>query len=343
MSSALAYHIDRACASITVVLRDVCTRYPTDSTSSEGGQTRELSNSSTVAGSMQEEQFGAIFRALARAYSTLLFGVTRLEAVESEKTALGSVLYSMVHMYDNVLELIAEDAARVYRASKRSSARVQLHQVPGKDDNRTNGHTIPRALADFLTAAASALDPGSASHQDLFEGFLFVLVDRLGKGLYLFTFGRPRANNTEEDLLPSEDITLCNEAKEIAQIEAPHLLGVLERVMGIVAQHLSDHSAAKGPRSSAQPSCVGEGSISARDVVLSQFAKSRLQQTLVSAVFGLQKEGDENFSKALKMPGKPSTFTKPPTVEEQDIPSWYTKELWRLLGWEILANESDWE
>lgn len=350
MPSALAYYVNRASTSITAVLQGVCAQYLTvldKSISPEARKTRESSRSAALRESMQEENFSAVFRAVASAYSSLLFGVTRFPAVESEKRVLGSMLYSIIHMYDNVLSLISWDPTRICNSSESFSPLDPSDRRSSEAGILTKSRKVSKAIADFLNAAISALDPKSAPHRELLEGFMFVLVDRLGKNLYLFTFGRLRRNTIEEDLSPNEGSTLTDKAKEIARIEAPHLLSILERAICMASQNFADASAtinskSMNSRPSAQFRYVSKEPISTRKHMLSEQAQNRLQQTLVNAVFGPQEEGDENFSECLRLPGQPSTFTQPPTIEERDIPDWYTKELWGLLGWDILASESDW-
>ncbi|KAK4977471.1 hypothetical protein LTR28_006736 [Elasticomyces elasticus] len=55
-------------------------------------------------------------------------------------------------------------------------------------------------LANFLVTLIDSLNPAIAAHRQLFEGFLFVLMQSLGKRLYLFSFGYERSATIEDEI-----------------------------------------------------------------------------------------------------------------------------------------------
>ncbi|KAI9687942.1 MAG: hypothetical protein M1822_002024 [Bathelium mastoideum] len=295
----------------------------------------------------QEDRISATLTAVTRAYSSLIFGVSRLTSTEGERSIHGSVIYSTVRMFKDILLLISDDAVRPHQHSSlcsienRATRRSRNHIKAIRDNN------MPNAIASFLTTALSALDSGSPSHREVFEGYLFVLLDRLGKILYLFTFGRSRAATIEEDLVDAN--LLDNDTiKEHAQVEASYLLKILERALDLGAQHLNDPSTSVGTatvgfKSSTKPTAAASRLPCPKKSVLSQRAKNRLQHTLINAVFGPSKDDDDrDFSDVLRLPAQCSALAKPSKVDERDISTRFTKELWTLLGWDILAK-SDWQ
>ncbi|KAL9095350.1 MAG: hypothetical protein Q9165_002221 [Trypethelium subeluteriae] len=351
--SAIAYHLNRASTAISSLLQHVCVEFCTKFMESEvsrsGSGSRQAPNSSKslpISDLTQEKKFDGVFHIAARAYDAVLRGLTVLVAMEANKNILGTVVYNTVCMFHDILELISQVIARLDSPWERPSSQARATRSSSANRKSPWNDKIPRSLASFLTNAVIALDSDSVPHQELFEGFMFVLMDRLGKGLYLFTFGRPRADTIEDDLSPSKDSAQDNQARKLMEMEAPYLLNIFERAMSVAARHLGDPSL-KTPRRSTLPRLSkklrssGKGSINGTQPMLSMYAKERLQQTLVNAVFGPRKGNDNEFPDCLTMPVQPPAPIHPPVPEEQEIATWYTKGLWELLGWDILAKESD--
>jgi hypothetical protein len=82
------------------------------------------------------------------------------------------------------------------------------------------------------------------------------------------------------------------------------------------------------------------GSVTKANEVLSMpllsSVKTKLQNTLLKAVFG---QDDPLFSDSLVQPVKPAEDRCPHSQTlDKPVSEWFTQEVWRLLGWEILAN-----
>ncbi|KAF2236227.1 hypothetical protein EV356DRAFT_531162 [Viridothelium virens] len=347
--SATAYHLNRASASINSLLQHLCDECCVGlevSKTPGSRQARKPSKSPTFSDSTQEDKFDAVFHAAARAYNLVLRGLTELAAMEPDKSILGAVVYNTAHMFHGILNLISQVIARLDSPWESPPSQARATRRSSSNKRSPWNDKIPRSLSNFLTHAVMALDPDSVSHRELFEGFMFALLDRLGKGLYLFTFGRLRADTIEDDLSPSKDSAQDKKFRKVMEMEAPYLLNIFERAMSVAARHLGDPSLATPRRStisrpSKKPGSTGKESITRTQPILSMYAKERLQQTLVNAIFGPQKDTDKDFSDCLKIPGKPPALVHPPVLGEQEVSTWYTRELWKLLGWDILAKESD--
>ena len=336
--SALAYHLNQASASIASVLQNLCKKYH----HCLGETERRLSPSNPTT----DDKLGSIFRAVARTYSSVIFGIARLRSIGCDRAVRASVVHDTVHMYDIVFGLLTESTARLLPSSTMSSNKGRATRKSRNNANVSKDESIASALTNFLKAAVSALDSNSPSHRELFEGFMFVLLDRLGKRLYLLTFGKPRAQTIEEDLA-CDDTLHHDDARKLAQTEAPYLINILERAMPVGSQHLNDPSEVALSKTakwkpSRKPTKASKAGCSIGRSLLSSIAKDRLQQTLVNAVFGPQSDGDEVFDDYLRMPTETPTPVPRPKEEEQDIPTWYTKELWAMLGWDILKEKNDW-
>lgn len=76
---------------------------------------------------------------------------------------------------------------------------------------------------------------------------------------------------------------------------------------------------------------------------LSPVAKDRLQRTLVTCMYG--NKVDDEFLDVLTKPiplMRLGSLQSVARVEDKDVEEWYKKEVWRLVGWDVLAKERGW-
>jgi hypothetical protein len=78
------------------------------------------------------------------------------------------------------------------------------------------------------------------------------------------------------------------------------------------------------------------------DVPLPLRVKKKLQNTLLSAVFG----GDPMFKGSLKGPELPGEaelekLRTHESIPEKTVPDWFVQEVWALLGWDILMKKEE--
>ncbi|CEJ58641.1 hypothetical protein PMG11_07291 [Penicillium brasilianum] len=177
-----------------------------------------------------------------------------------------------------------------------------------------------QVLVDLLCKMALSLDLGQSCDQQVMEGFLHTVLDRLGKMLALFTFNDIQLpTNLNAGLRPPEGLTAMREAdmsRETAQLEAEKLISFLDRV-------LKDETLfpLAGPASSGQPH-------------FNLKVQVAMKKTLLQAVFGKE---DPLFQGGLERPETPppADCWAPPNLR-LDFTEWFAGELWRLIGWEIL-------
>jgi hypothetical protein len=50
---------------------------------------------------------------------------------------------------------------------------------------------------------------------------------------------------------------------------------------------------------------------------------------------------DDELSDVLRKPGRIGPMPKFSKIEENDVGDWFTREIWRVLGWSIISNESE--
>jgi hypothetical protein len=83
-------------------------------------------------------------------------------------------------------------------------------------------------------------------------------------------------------------------------------------------------------------------------IELFRTARRRLQQTLVTCMFGVGHgvADGQGWIDCLKRPYRCSQVTKrfePRTEVMENGTDWFQSEIWRLVGWDILADEQAWE
>jgi len=94
-------------------------------------------------------------------------------------------------------------------------------------------------------------------------------------------------------------------------------------------------------RSASSPSSSSkDGSNSSFSNAFAKQVKEKLQNTLLKGVFG---GDDETFRDCLQLPPVPENGTgetPPSQVDPAELtPEWFTGEVWRILGWDILAGD----
>ncbi|CAG8256286.1 unnamed protein product [Penicillium salamii] len=197
-----------------------------------------------------------------------------------------------------------------------TSISTQVEQKKEKNARCTESE-LASHLADVLYNMALALDLTHTEDQDIMEGFLFLVLRRMGKMLALHVFHDIRLPMsvcpgmtypegleamTDEGLMPTQ-----------AQIETRYLIRTLSRILDI------------------------ESDSSPKAVASRQFienVKDRLQKTLLQAVFG---PDDHMFREILLRPQTPPPLNSSP-VEQEKFGDWLTQELWRLVGWDVLKS-----
>lgn len=172
-------------------------------------------------------------------------------------------------------------------------------------------------LLDLLCTMALSLDSTRGEDQEVMEGFLFIVIDRVGKLLALFTFeNRPLPSDGCPELGAPQgirDMKIEGLTKKMAELEAAHLTRLLHQMMSRW--------------------------VPATEIVHSQFLrnmKGRLQRTLMQAVFG---DDDPLFREGLVRPRTPPALScGGQSSKRQDFSEWFTEEIWRLVGWDLLTS-----
>ena len=350
---ALCYGLVQTSRAISSVISTYCKRrYQYSSTMATGvKQTHPLPINSQA---RESAESASVIQASARAFASLLLGLSRLSKEGDQGHRSGLIIYECISMFRAILDSITESALDSARQSTALSKELRSEVAskgrgkapkPGKDEN------MARSISQLLNAILSYLDCRDSLHRTLFEGFMFVLLERVGKRLFVCTFDRERSATIEGDISPPEYLgsSAAGPRKELetkaVHLELPTLISILERAMALAPQHLSaqptsTNKTIKPAASSGKPSSSSKSSSSRGKITLTHHAKERLQQTLVNCMFGADSQDD--FADCIKMPVQVGPLPPPPKVEEQDMAEWFKQEVWRLIGWEILGREGGW-
>lgn len=294
--------------------------------------------------------------AVGRVVAGILAGLQKLVRLDSSDSLKGQVTYTLVRMYEKILTQFdavsrvqaLEESTGSTSDPKTSTAAIKAKSKGGPP--RVNIRDIPtlNTIASLLSGIIKQLDPKQDPHKDIFEGFLFCILSKLGKRIYTVNFERPRAADIMEEL----EAASCSDEKDAetssspvpttsvrqAQLEAPYLLHLLKQSLNLTPSFLSPtaSSASKSTKSKANPKPS-----SITKATLGLAAKERLQATLVSAIFGSESidEDSDLFVESIRMPAAGGGNVTVPRVKEAEVGEWFQSEVWRLLGWEVLGKE----
>lgn len=290
-----------------------------------------------------------------RVVAGILAGLQKLVRFDSSEHSKGQVTYALVRMYESLLagfDVVSKDEATAEKVgptvdSESSSAKTKPKTKGGPP--RVNIKDVPalNALAALLSGIIKQLDPKQHLHKDIFEGFLFCILSKLGDRIYTVNFMRPRAASIMEELeaascssdqsqSESTPIPVPTPVRQ-AQLEAPYLLHLLKQSLALTPSFLdSPVSTSKAAKIKPNPK---PGSVTKTTLALA--AKERLQATLVNAIFGPEgiDEDSDLFMNSLQMPAANGGTMTVPIVKEAEVGEWFQGEVWRVLGWEVLGRE----
>lgn len=285
----------------------------------------------------------------ARTFMSILVGLNKLTKSEADKRLANLVVCELADMF--------KVALRAIEISARLTAQSFLLQPPAqkKSKTKTSSNTVKesspaRAVAHLLIGFLGLLEKNDDVHQRVFDGFIFVLFERVGRRLYYSTFGQHRSSCIEMNILPIPEVKDVVEASKrdcdalAMRLEAKALILILERAMGLAPNHMNSQSlrAQQNPNRVTRTMSIKNIATTSR-ARLSPLAKDRLQRTLVACMYG--HSTDDEFLDILTKPMpqmRLGSLQNVARVEDADVETWYKEEVWRLVGWDILARESGW-
>ncbi|KAF2821952.1 hypothetical protein CC86DRAFT_357872 [Ophiobolus disseminans] len=285
----------------------------------------------------------------ARGFMSVLVGITRMMDATHDDRLPSLVICELAEMFNTVLSAIESSAHQTAETARSTPA--PLKKGKAKATPAVVKESMPaRSLAHFLIGLLGLLDKTNGIHQKIFDAFVFLLLERVGKRLHYCTFGRHRSANIEDNLAPPPEPTneidkaKCDTNALGTRLEVKALVLILERAMGLAPHHMNppNTKAPKSPISNCLARTISMKTLPAAPKGrLSAIAKDRLQRTLVACMYG--SSSDDEFLDVLTKPipaMRVGNLQNVGKIQDEDVEQWYKEEVWRLVGWDIMARES---
>jgi hypothetical protein len=335
----LCYNLVRVAAGIGKVISIVSQSY--EQLSRQGRRSLEA-----MSLDQDKSDFAIALSVCARAFMSLLVGTAKLMECNSDARLASLIVCEVADMFKAALQSI--------EISARTTAQTFLSQPPPLKKAKTppcvKESPPARAVAHLLISLLGFLEKADPVHQKIFDGLVFVLFERVGRRLYYFTFGQHRSTSIEGNILaPPEPRDEAEAARRDAdalgtRLEVKALVLILERAMGLAPNHLNPQNARPGQTSNRPVRTMSTKTpVTNTRARLSPLAKDRLQRTLIACMYG--NNTNDEFLDVLTKPvpamrlGSLQNVAK---IDDKDVGTWYKEEIWRLVGWDVLAREGAW-
>lgn len=296
-----------------------------------------------------KSDLGAALSVCARAFMSLLIGLSKLRHTGSADSFKSLVIYELVNMFEIALQSIQNATLHTAQAFRRKCVVSNKVSSP-REHYGVKECTTARSIAHLLIGFLGQLDENDQDHQRMFDGFTFILLQRAAKWLYYHTFGQQRSVVIEKNIMrpngaepqhdsPQEDLDVL-----AGQMEVKALVLILERAIALAPNHLEPHS----DRLKRRATQAG-GAISTRTLPrvpqtgLSVLAKERLQRTLISCMY--DRRCEDEFLDVLTKPIPAISMNSLPQLtilNNDNVSEWFKQEVWRLVGWDLLIKEHEW-
>lgn len=294
------------------------------------------------------------------AHTLLCRALNKIMSSSENQKYEGQVTYQLTSLFETVLSALAKicdhkadskESPKIKQTSKSPSAKSTMQQWPAESSNTLHRgistyellQALRRVLAGMMLKASTLI---TASPNNLFEGYLYVFLTRVGTILSVLEFKDIVTSpdlQTSSDKLPLPDglrraaINENGEAMEETvaayETETNHLVWLLEKAVALV------HSISMKSSVSHDTTTNSDGINSNAGLLLS-LSKKRLQNTLLKAIFH---EEEPLFLESLKKPQNSAGDEMKLQIDGKSEPAseWFLREVWRLLGWDVL--ESIWK
>ncbi|KAL9102105.1 MAG: hypothetical protein Q9163_002709 [Psora crenata] len=269
--------------------------------------------------------------AISRTFPQMLQTVDNLGGRSEGKPLQQVAIYHIVKVLQTLIRATCDSAscaqagdASVERMDDGGPAKSKAKRAPSISfAHHSNRKDTAADLCQILLSMVQRLEPMNPAHSDILDGFLFHLLSVVGDRLKQAVFNQHSG--------PENDDATADEAM---RSQAPYLLWLLERVLDIEAGFPQREATAE---KSSPMHHIGSRKLPSN---LSNHARTKLQHTLVKAVFG--NDDPQEFEPALRPPILPqnisSVFQLKSRVEKGNPTERFKGEVWRLLGWDILRD-----
>lgn len=296
-----------------------------------------------------KSDFASAITVCARVFMSILVGTNKLAESSEDNGSPDLIVCELVDMFKAALDAI-ELAARQTAQLTPSEPVQPKNKKSDVPSNRTKEFAPARSFALLLITFLGFLDKADEIHQKIFDGFVFILLERVGKQLYYCTFGRHRSTSIEGSIMsvpqPQDTTETKRQASEdlAVRLEIKALVLILERAMGLAPNHMNFQAG----RTNKNRNYIGR-TLSIKNLPttsrarISPLAKDRLQRTLIACMYG--SKVDDEFVDVLVKPIpaiRTGSLKNAGKIDDKDVKDWFRQEVWRLVGWDILAREGGW-
>ncbi|KAL2836377.1 hypothetical protein BJX68DRAFT_274541 [Aspergillus pseudodeflectus] len=287
-------------------------------------------------------RFKAVIQAVESAAALLFQALKKLSASEPARRETNILMYSIVGLYEAIMGTL-ERYCKMWASTRPSPDFSRLSTEGPMTRSKTNAGWPAQLetekegamqLVSLLSRMITALDPSQTEQQSLIEGFLCILLSRVGKLLCIFHFRDLQLQpelRADPSILPLPaglvDAELDNQSLDAMCTEAKHLVWLLEGALAV----FNACSPASNPEAEGQ---------SSRTRFISSI-NARIESTLVQAVFGADSDA---YGPRLQCPTLPESLNidrllKSHGGAQLSVPDWYMGEVWRLMGWNMLTSK----
>ncbi|KAL2800451.1 hypothetical protein BJX66DRAFT_332028 [Aspergillus keveii] len=284
----------------------------------------------------------AVIQAVESAAALLFQALTKLSASDPARREANILICSIIGLYEAIVRTLGR-YCKMWASTRPSPNFSRLLAQGPMTRSKTNagwGAQLEAEkkgamqLVSLLSRMITALDPSQTEQQKLIEGFLCVLLSRVGKLLCIFHFRDMQLQpelRADPSVLPLPaglvDAELDNQSLDAMCTEAKHLVWLLEGALTVF----------NACSTTSNPEAEGQSS---RTQFISSI-NARIQSTLVQAVFGADSDA---YGPRLQCPTLPkrldiNRLLKSHKGAQLSVPDWYMGEVWRLMGWNMLTNK----
>ena len=272
---------------------------------------------------------------VARFFPSLLRALATLPDTPNYR---GEAIHSLTSIFKCLLERISPlSAPKARRDSLKGAPRKEAGTTRGRllaeisdylpEPVHRTGEVDDRVIKKLCQLAFSmmdSLDPNHSTEKEIFEGFLYYLLNCTGALLNEFTF------NHERFYIPKD--TQDEERRAKLEAQAPYIIYLLKHATTVTAKQFGLDTDFR------QPFAEGESRIGR--IILPK-ARKILQNTLLKAVYGEDaKEYAESLKKPLEACANSCLDSGPSQIdgEMQTTSQWFKNEVWQTVGCDLLYN-----
>ena len=265
--------------------------------------------------------------AVAKTLSTLASYEAELESVQHTRVA-----FYLVKLFSTILDRICEpgnlSSGHLGLATATASANDgRKRALSPRSSIPTSKSEAGNILCHLFIELLALVSTSSQGHCAVWDGAMFLLLKRAGTLLVHYVFVDPQGSATGFNQANHHDAQEAGNSVGSAVSEASSIVWLLSRALPLYARR-DEVQPEQHEASRSKIECRGQ---------LSAIAMERMQKTLLKAVF----PGDEeSFGAGFLPPPDPGTEHDEGVshIRSKDVSNWYKKELWSLVGWDMLRD-----